>query len=134
MKKLLLSSFALSALLACAASGPMERSARAEAELADELENRIAGEPVSCVSQRDLRGHEAVGDGLILFEGKGEVDYLNHPRGGGCPNLNYGRTLVFRTTSTRLCEGEVASVVEAVSGGSYGSCILGEFTPYREAD
>lgn len=133
MKKLLLSSFALSALLACAASGPMERSARAEAELADELEGRVAGQPVSCVDQRDIRGQEAVGDGLILFEGRGDVDYLNHPR-GGCPTLNFGRTLVFNRTTSRLCEGEIASVVEAVSGGSYGSCILGEFTPYREAD
>ena len=133
MKKLLISSFALTALLACAASGPVERTARADAELVDELDGRVAGDPVSCVSQREVSGHEAVGNGLILFKGKGQVDYLNHPQ-GGCPTLNYGRTLVFRTTSTRLCSGEVASVVEAVSGGSYGSCILGDFTPYARAD
>ena len=107
---------------------------RAEAELADELEGRVAGEPVTCISQRDIRAHEAAGDGLILFEGRGDVDYLNHPQGGGCPTLRFGRALVFRTTSTRLCAGEVASVIEPVSGGSYGSCILGEFTPYREPD
>lgn len=133
MNKLLLSSFALSTLLACAAFGQVESSARADAEQIDKLEGRVAGESVSCISQRDVRGHEAVGDGLILFQGKGRVDYLNHPQ-GGCPNLNYGRTLVFRTTSSRLCSGEVASVVESVSGGSYGSCILGDFTPYRAAD
>src|SRR3546814_19247931 len=101
MKKLLLSSFALTALLACAASGPVERSARAEAELADELEGRVAGEPVSCVDQRDIRGQEAVGDCLTLSEGRGAVHYLNHPR-GGCPPLHIGWTLVVSRTTRPL--------------------------------
>jgi hypothetical protein len=39
--------------------------------------------------------------------------------------------MVTRTTSTRLCEGDIATVVDPVSGIFHGSCALGAFTPYR---
>jgi hypothetical protein len=132
MKKLLVWGLATSALISCAPAGPVELSPSAQAELAEELEGRVAGEPVSCVDQREIRSNRSIGSGVILFEGDSDILWVNRPQ-GGCP-LQFGRTLVTRSTTMRLCEGEIASVMEPVSGANYGACVLGEFTPYREVD
>ncbi|HEV2748086.1 MAG TPA: hypothetical protein VGW34_12415 [Allosphingosinicella sp.] len=113
------------------AAGPAPMSAAAEDELARELAGRSPDRPVSCVSQRDLRGNRTIGDELILFQGRTSgVVYLNRPE-AGCPGLNLGRALVTRTTSSQLCAGDIATVFEPVSGAEFGGCVLGDFTPYR---
>jgi hypothetical protein len=108
-----------------------EMQADGEAKLAAELRNyEQAGPPVSCVSQRDLGGNRSAGD-AIVFDGKTRtVRYVNRPA-GGCPSLDFGRALVIRTTSTQLCRGDIANVVDPVSQAQYGGCGLGDFTPYR---
>ena len=101
-----------------------------EAKLNKALRNyEQAGPAVSCVNQRDLGGNKSIGD-AILFSGKGGRAYLNRPA-GGCPNMNFGRALVTRTSSSQLCRGDIATVVDPVSGFSYGGCGLGEFVPYK---
>lgn len=116
------------ALATAGAQGPSERDAARTAEL---MAGRTAGEPVSCVNMRDLGSSRSIGDGDILFEGPGRrIVYVNRPV-GGCPDLGPGRTLVTRTTSTRLCRGDIAQVVDPVTGTTYGGCGLGDFVPYR---
>ena len=114
----------------CMEREPVELSADAQAELARELEGRTAGDPVACVEQRDIRGNRSVGDGVILFDGPSGIVYVNRPA-AGCPSLNYGRALVTRTISTRLCRGDLARVFDPTSGIEYGGCSLGDFVPYR---
>ena len=106
------------------------RSERAQARLARALEGRVAGPPISCVYQRDLRGNSSYGDDVILFEGIGGVLYVNRPA-GGCPGLDTGRALVVRTTTSRLCRGDIATVLDPVSGTEFGGCGLGDFEPWR---
>ena len=106
-----------------------EMTAETQSELATAVAGRTAGPAVTCVNQRDLRGNRSAGD-AIVFEGTGNVLYVNRPA-GGCPSLNLGRALRTRTTSTRLCSGDIATVFDPVSGIEYGGCGLGEFTPYR---
>jgi hypothetical protein len=100
-------------------------------ELAEELRGRVAGQPQSCVQLRNLRGNHSAGD-AIIFEGQGDVIYVNRPA-GGCPDLGHGRALQTRSFSTQLCRGEIATVFDPVSGIQYGSCGLGDFVPYRMA-
>ena len=127
--KLFLSFTALTLLAACAQE-EMEPSADARAALSDELRNyEPAGQPVSCVSQRDLRGNRSAGD-AIIFTGPGDRIWVNRPA-GGCPGVGAGRSLVTRTSSTQLCRGDIANVVDLVSGHSGGGCPLGDFVPYR---
>lgn len=116
---------------AVGAQSPSEREAARTAEL---MAGRTEGRPVSCVNMRDLGSSRSIGDGDILFEGPGRrIVYVNRPA-GGCPDLGPGRTLVTRTTTTRLCRGDIAQVVDPVSGMTYGGCGLGDFVPYtREA-
>lgn len=126
--------FSLAALaVACAPTDPMETADRAEAdamELADAIDGRVAGEPMSCVNQRDLLGNRSAGEGAVIFTGRGDLIYVNRPA-AGCPELDSGRALITRTTSSRLCRGDIVSVVDTLSGTSFGACGLGDFVPYR---
>jgi hypothetical protein len=136
MKKLIALTSAALAIAGCMNERPEQAAARAERtnmRLADELRGRTAEPAVSCVNQRDLRGNRSVGEGAILFDGPtSRVVYVNRPP-SGCPELSSGRALITRTPSTRLCEGDIVTVFDPVSRSEYGSCGLGQFTPYRRA-
>ena len=119
------------ACTASAADAPSEMSAVAQSKLTEELRGRVAGTPVSCVSQRELRGNRSVGEGAIIFDGPSRnVIYVNRPP-AGCPELNFSRALITRTTTNQLCRGDIATVFDTASGIQFGSCGLGDFTPYR---
>jgi hypothetical protein len=124
----------LLAASACA-TVPVAPTAEDQAALAEELRGRTADDPVTCVAQTSLdRGNRSVGEGVILFEGRSGRLYVNRPR-GGCPVLDRDRALVTQSTSSQLCRGDIARVVDLFSNIDYGSCVLGDFTPYsRRAD
>jgi hypothetical protein len=126
---------ALASAAACAPGEPLETSADDRDALAAELRDYAqAGEPVSCVSLRQLRGNRSVGEGAIVFEGVGSQRlWVNRPP-AGCPVLRHGRALRTTTTGTQLCRGDIASVFDPLSGISYGGCGLGDFTPYERRE
>lgn len=125
--------FAAAGLMAgCMEREPVELTADAQAELARELEGRVAGDPQACVQQRDIRGNRSVGEGVLLFDGPSGTIFVNRPA-GGCPSLDHGRALSTRTMGTRLCRGDIARVFDPTSGIEFGGCALGDFVPYRRA-
>jgi hypothetical protein len=133
MKRMFVLCLGALAATACAPADPVEtanRAAAVENELAETLRGRTAGPPVSCVNQRLLRGNRSVGEGAIVFEASNNLIYVNRPP-AGCPELDSGRTLITRTTTSQLCRGDIVTVVDPVAGFSYGSCGLGDFQPYR---
>jgi len=130
MKKSL---FALAALAGCTAQTPPEMTEAQQASLADTLAGYTAGPTVSCVNQRLLRDNRSYGEGVIVFTGTTRSTlWVNRPA-AGCPELRSSRALRTRTPSTQLCRGDIAVVFDPVSGIEYGSCALGDFTPYRRA-
>lgn len=108
-------------------------SPKAADTLAKALAGRTPGQPVSCIS--NMRGSDMriVDDRTILFREGGTV-YVQKP-GGGCHGLGSGfYTLVTRLNgSNRLCSGQIGEVVDRVTGSTYGSCVFGDFVPYRKA-
>ena len=123
---------ALAVIAACTRE-PVRTSPDDEARLGAELRQYSpAGPPVACVSTRALRGNRSAG-GAILFEGQGSRIWVNRA-GGGCTRVGQGRALVTRTPSTQLCRGDIARVVDPVTGMDFGSCSLGVFEPYRRSD
>jgi hypothetical protein len=133
MKTFLALTLAAAAAASCAPADPVataERAERDEMELAEAISGRVAGEPLSCVNQRDLRGNRSAGEGAIIFEGPGDAIYVNRPP-AGCPDMNFGRALQTRTTSNRLCRGDIVTVFDPLNGTTYGACGLGDFVPYR---
>lgn len=105
---------------------------RDEARLADELRGRVAGEIVSCVEARDLGGNHAVSENAVIFNGPGNLVYLNRPA-GPCPGLIRDRVLVPTVASGRICAGDVARTYDPARNVRLGACVLGPFTPYRRA-
>jgi hypothetical protein len=124
---------AVALLGACtAADRPADMGASDQTKLQAALAGyEQAGPPVSCVNLRDLRGNRSVGEGAIIFEGTSSARlWVNRPA-GGCPSLDFGRALVTRTTTSQLCRGDIAEVIDPVAHIAEGSCGLGDFTPYR---
>lgn len=132
--KILILSLAALIVTGCTAADPQAAqtaAARAETKLAEATRGRVAGEPVSCVNQRLLRGNRSAGEGAIIFDGANDTVYVNRPI-GGCPELGSFRALQTRTVSSQLCRGDIATVFDPGSGIFYGSCGLGDFVPYRK--
>lgn len=115
---------------ACAPTEPAPLSERSQAKLDRALAGRSSGEPLTCVSSRDLDSSNTIGDGIIIFEGRSDTIFVNRPH-GGCPGLQRGRSLVTRTSVDRLCRGDIATILDPVSGVEFGGCGLGDFVPYR---
>jgi hypothetical protein len=107
-------------------------AALAETELTQELRGRVAGPTQACVQLRTLGSNRSVGDAIIFERQTGRTIYVNRPA-GGCPELRFNRALRTRAFSSQLCRGDIATVFDPVSGIEYGSCGLGDFTPYRLA-
>ena len=133
MRNLLVITCAGLAAAACSMNGPADT--RAAQTSAEQLSRALAnyqpdGPPVSCVQMRDLRGNRSAGDALIFDSQSIQKIYVNRPP-GGCPSLDFGRALVTRTSSSQLCRGDIADVVDPVSHTNFGGCGLGDFDPYR---
>ena len=66
-----------------------------------------------------------------MFESKysNRSFWINHPL-AGCPELSSDRALRWKSTMNRLCRGDIVDVFDPVAHIPYGSCALGDFTPY----
>ena len=128
----------LSLFAACAPAGsaanadqPPELTAKQQKKLDKLLAGRVAGKPVSCISQSRTLDFTAVSDDVLVYDA-GRTVYVNRPY-GGCPGVvNY--TLVTRTSGTQLCTGDIATVQDLQFSGLRGSCSFGEFVPYRKPE
>ena len=135
MHKLAITALVPGALAACTAgaTGGSTETAAADAATPAALAGRVVGEPVSCLSNRDIRDTDAVTDRVILFHVRGGRTYRNDlPL--ACPRVSRpGTAIVHRSTVDRLCDVDTVEVVDPVSGISYGACQLGKFQPYELA-
>ena len=121
-----------SAALAAAASTPaQQRSPKAERKLSEALSGRVAGEPVPCV--RENARMTVIDDSTLLFRDRGII-YLQVPR-GACRGLSRGMSLARNSTgASRLCSGDISSIIDTSSGYGTDACVYGEFIPYRKPD
>lgn len=133
MTKLILA-LALLPLSACTTStmdAPPQFSALEEKELAGVLTDKVPGEPVSCISSFKSSDLRALGDNTLIYRVNKDLVYRNTLQ-GACSGLSRGDTLVMnRTNASQYCRGDIARVVNLMSGAMTGSCALGDFIPYR---
>ncbi|HZF93828.1 MAG TPA: hypothetical protein VEZ20_03045 [Allosphingosinicella sp.] len=99
-------------------------------ELSEALAGRTAGEPRSCVRLRDVRNTRSAGRDTILFDGPGDLVYVNRAR-SSCPDIKSWHAIRHRTVGTNICENELIRVFDPNSGIEFGGCSLGEFVPWR---
>lgn len=104
-----------------------EREAR---DLAQALDGKVPGEPVSCITAIRSSDLRSLGDNTLIYRVNKDLVYRNTLE-GACHGLAMGDTMVLRRMSSQYCRGDIARVVNLPSGSQTGSCALGYFVPYR---
>ena len=120
-----------SALAACAPGVDPPVSKRSAMRFDTELAGLAPGRPQSCLSSRSSANVVAARGGTLLFR-EGRMVYANET-GGGCSDLADNQyALVTESFGGSLCRGSIARVVDLTGSGMVrGTCVLGDFTPYR---
>lgn len=115
---------------AVAASAVQAQAPDREAQLAQELGDRVAGEPVRCINYRQVRNTRIVNDTAILFR-IGSAIFVNRPR-SGAETLDDSFALVNERSDGRLCSGDTLQLTEGM--GITRMIVAGDFIPYRRAE
>lgn len=124
---------ALAAAALLAGTGTVQAKPRetGEARLAKILEGRVAGTPVSCISQSDRDDLEII-DKTALVYGSGRTVYVNRTQN---PNdIDSDDILVTRLHGSQLCKLDTVRLRDRNAHMSTGFLMLSDFVPYRRAD
>lgn len=135
MKNFAMLLVAAAAAGSCTVAPPYESQAqvaRSQAKFAQLTEGKVAGAPVSCLPSYRMNDMTVIDDGTLAFGNGSSLVYINHMSGGPCTNLQGGNnTLVTKTSSSTLCRGDIAQVVDLTARIPVGSCVFGDFVPYK---
>lgn len=116
-------------LAACTTSPQSARSPRAERELAEALEGRVAGKPERCINFDSSVQTEVIDQHTVIFR-DGHTVYVQNPP-DGCPGLGGGAySLVTRPFGSQLCDRDVNNLVDLRTGMQGPVCVFGPFIPY----
>jgi hypothetical protein len=119
-------------ILAAAALGAATAASAAslppEERLARMLDGRVAGKPVSCISQYNIRSAEIIDDTAIVYR-VGSKLYVNRPR-SGASWLDRDDILATRTIGSQLCRVDAVRLIDRASRFPTGFVLLGDFVPY----
>ena len=100
-----------------------------EAELAQAVAGRVAGEPVDCIDMHRVRSSHIIPGTAIVYDAGG-VLYVNRPR-GGAESMDQWDIMVNRLWSSELCSVDTVQLIDQGSHMYSGTVFLGEFVPYR---
>ena len=128
-------SIALGAVLISTAATAVSRSEKVQAgegDLAKLVEGRVAGKPVKCIMNRNVRDSDIIEGTAIVYKTNGNgVFYVNRPAIGG-ESLHDDDILITRTFTNQLCNLDTARLVARGSLIDRGFVSLGEFVPYTK--
>ena len=111
---------------------PAPLTEKQTAMLAKELDGKVAGKPVSCVSDYNSTNLIRVSDDILLYRVSGNLVYKNNLR-GGCPGLARDNDIIVSEQfGSQKCRGDLLRLVDRTSGIRGPTCVLGEFVPYRK--
>ena len=123
----------IAAVAGCTAappSAPAPLSAKQQSEMDRLLGGKVAGNPQSCLPNWKMHDMTAIDDSTLVFrESPGRV-WVQKPQ-NPCNLISMGPyALVTRQTTGALCQGDIAQVMDTMSGSNVGSCVMGDFVPY----
>jgi hypothetical protein len=119
-------------LASCAAAPPQPtRTAEAQRQFQLALQGKVAQPPINCLPSYKSGDMKTIDPNTILFRDGTSRAYVAHMQ-GGCTGLGAGHyALVTRQFGGMgLCRGDIAQVVDTMTGIPVGSCVFGDFTPY----
>ncbi len=130
MRKLAIALAATAALLGTASVDAKPRLTP-EQRLDKLLEGRVAGKPVSCLSQFETRQMQVLDKTAIVY-GWGNTIWVNVPR--NAKDLDDDDILVTRTSTSQLCDVDIVHTLDRGSHFPSGFISLGKFVPYKKVD
>lgn len=130
LKPVIVTAIALGSLAVAGCAGPRSAEQLAEARAKDVPEARAVGKPVSCLTLTNIKDQQVYNDYVIDFETRGGKVYRNTIE-QGCPGLGFEERFSFQTSISRLCRGEIITVLTTSGPGLQprGSCGLSDFQP-----
>lgn len=100
--------------------------------LSRELEGKVAGAPVNCISDFNADNMIRVSDDILLYRVSGRLVYQNNLR-SSCPGLARDNDIIVTEQfGGQKCRGDIVRLVDRTSGIPGPVCSLGEFVPYRK--
>lgn len=101
--------------------------------LTRELEGKVAGAPVNCISDFNADNMIRISDDILLYRVSGRLVYKNTLR-SSCPGLARDSDIVVTEQfGGQKCRGDLVRLVDRTSGIPGPVCSLGEFVPYRKS-
>jgi hypothetical protein len=88
-----------------------------------------AGDPVSCVTLRQVQSTEVRDGKTIDFVMRGGKVYRNTLDGGSCPQLGSQKRFSYKVSGGQLCSVDIITVLNEPGLSQGASCGLGEFQP-----
>lgn len=125
--------FSAIALTAAAYAPATAQNSRGEQMLAKMLDGRVAGAPVNCIRQHNIRSTEIIPGTGIVYEMSGGTRYLNRPSSGE-ESLRRSDVLVSKTYSPQLCSVDLVYRYDPMTRTRFGAVALGEFVPYERPE
>ena len=121
------------AILASCTTGPPTptRTADNQREYQQLLNGKVAQAPISCLPHYQSGDMRVIDDETIAFKNGSSRVFVAHMQ-GGCTNLSQGHNALVTKQfgNAELCRGDIAQVVDTLSGFTVGSCVFGDFVPY----
>jgi hypothetical protein len=121
------------AVLASCTTGPPAptRTAQSQVEYQQLLNGKVAQAPISCLPHYQSGDMRVIDDNTIAFRNGSNRVFVAHMQ-GGCTNLSQGHNALVTKQfgNAELCRGDIAQVVDTLSGFTVGSCVFGDFVPY----
>lgn len=124
-------SLALAALTLAVAGPALADNLSQEQKLAKALDGRVAGEPVDCIMQHQIRSARIYDHIGILYEMNNGVYYLNKPK-SGAESLDWTDIMVTDTHSNQLCSIDIVKLVDSGTHMQTGFVGLDKFVPYTK--
>lgn len=121
------------AVLSFAAATAQSASGRAEkneARLAEMLQERSAGEPVSCITTTRSDKLQVIEDVALVYDG-GDVIYVARPTDPKV--LGRDDVVVINRFGGQLCNTDIIRTVDRTGGYHTGVLFLEKWVPYRKA-
>ena len=115
-------------VVGCTAPGPLSK-ASSQADLAHELEERVAGTPESCVSTSASQGLRVVDSRTLVYRSGGTV-WVNR-LAEDCPGLRPLDTVIVEVRGARYCRGDRVRGLSPGTTIPRPMCPLGDFVPHR---
>ncbi|WP_295444418.1 hypothetical protein [Sphingorhabdus sp. EL138] len=131
--KLAFFAFPLTLAAACGQvdSTPKPLTEKQSAMLMKELNGKVAGAPVNCISDFNATNTIRVSDNILLYRVSGRLVYQNTLRSACSGLARDNDIIVSEQFGSQKCKGDIIRLVDRTSGMSGGVCSLGAFVPYR---